>query len=259
MAAAGLRSHAGRAPRKSKHSTPSSANSSHLPTPYATPIPGYPYMYEPGQFPGYPGMPPSSTSSRVPSPANSMPMPFYPQYNPYAFPMQQFRPMPAYPGAFFPGMMMPGPDGQGMYMPPTFPPGPAPFGPAYPMPSERDFRRSSPRARRTPPPPQPHEYAARGVDPNMMHRQMPMYNFNTPTSVSSASIPNGNMSISTENSVSAVSGMAHRNSLSVSSADSPIGRSNDDAGSVAGSGSGQGNDGSGMATRTTSAILHELD
>ena len=144
-----------------------------------------------------------------------------------------------------------------------------PFGPAYPMPTnDRDFRRiSSPRARRTPPPPQPHEYASRGVDPNMMHRQMPMYNFNTPPPVSGAHMGHGNASIgSTSNSVSVVSGMAnHRHSLSAGSDDSALGRSVDDAGSAVGSGmdvvgNGNGNgNGNGMLKRTASAMLNELD
>lgn len=125
MEAAGLKSTATRAPRKSKGSavgTPSSATSaaSHVPSPYQTPTSqggpgpmpyGAPYMYDPQQH-GYPpyGMPhpmamgqaQSANSSRVPSPVNghssahssvgSMPSAHHQQY------FNQFAP------SYYPGM-----------------------------------------------------------------------------------------------------------------------------------------------------------
>ena len=149
METAGLKSSSSRAPRKSKSSTngtPSSntsASTSHIPSPYATPTSqnghyGYPQMYDPQQY-AYPVHHPppglnlanttqtSSTSSRGPSPANghssghssvsSIPgsqpphhQSYYPQPFPPAYPYYQYR-YPPPPGQMMASYGPPGPPG----------------------------------------------------------------------------------------------------------------------------------------------------
>lgn len=212
MEAAGLKSIAPRAPRKSKGSsagTPSSS-SGHVPSPYQTPTgQAFPFIYDPTHFAAYPLPPPltalptapSTNSSRVPSPTGPAlpPQAFYPQaFAPYGYPPQAYRHMP--PGMhtayapiphphFYPGVVAP--EHQQMYLQPGFAreggysmmaPGYAPMLNGYPprangtpISLSGDDR---PEFRRTISPSRTRRTPPEpmlGVDPNMMnHRSHPM-------------------------------------------------------------------------------------